>query len=267
MRSIEELISLKGRVALVTGGAGHIGRCIGAAFAELGATVVLLDRHDAEVQRATADLAETHGVVATSITVDLADDRRVRAVPDEVSSRHGRLDIIVNNAAFVGTDSLPGWTTSVETQDIDTWRKVVEVNLTAPFALVQAAIPALRASGSASVINIGSIYGVVGPDWRLYEGQSFGTPAAYAASKGGLMQMTRWLATTLAPNIRVNAIVPGGIERGQPESFIRNYASRVPLRRMGREEDIKGAAVFLASDLSAYVTGQCLAVDGGWTAW
>jgi NAD(P)-dependent dehydrogenase (short-subunit alcohol dehydrogenase family) len=108
---------------------------------------------------------------------------------------------------------------------------------------------------------------MVGPDVGLYDGTQMGNPAAYAASKGGLLQLTRWLATVLAPGVRVNAISPGGVWRGQPEEFHQRYVARTPLRRMAREEDLKGAVAYLASDLSTYVTGHNLVVDGGWTVW
>ena len=130
------------------------------------------------------------------------------------------------------------------------------------------AAPALKASGHGSIINVASIYGLVGPDWRLYEETTLGNPAAYAASKGGLLQLTRWLATTLAPDIRVNAITPGGVFRDTPEPFLSRYVARTPLAPDGRpNRTSKGAIAYLASDLSAYVTGQNLVVDGGWTAW
>ena len=115
--------------------------------------------------------------------------------------------------------------------------------------------------------NIGSIYGDLGPDWRIYEGTQLANPAAYSASKGGLIQLTRWLATTIAPKIRVNTISPGGIYRGQPKDFVERYASKTPLGRMATEDDIRGAIGYLSSDLSRYVTGQNLKIDGGWSAW
>jgi NAD(P)-dependent dehydrogenase (short-subunit alcohol dehydrogenase family) len=117
------------------------------------------------------------------------------------------------------------------------------------------------------VINIGSTYGMVGPDLRLYQDTDMGNPAGYAASKGGIIQITRWLATALAPDVRVNSISPGGVWRDQPENFHKEYISRTPMGRMAVEEDLKGAVAYLASDLSAYVTGHNLVVDGGWTAW
>ena len=122
-------------------------------------------------------------------------------------------------------------------------------------------------SGNASIINIGSIYGVYGPDPSLYQDLSLHNPAAYAASKGGLIQLTRWLATTLAPFVRVNSISPGGIFRNQPEEFVDRYSSKTPLGRMGTEEDIKGAIMYLATDLSNWVTGQNVLIDGGWGTW
>lgn len=157
--------------------------------------------------------------------------------------------------------------TDFASQSVETWKRALDVNLTSVFALTQACTGLLKASGNGSVINISSIYGDLGPDLRLYEGTAMGNPAAYAASKGGLNQLTRWLSTVLAPDIRVNTISPGGVYRGQPEVFCQRYIQRTPLARMATEEDFKGATAFLASDLSRYVTGQNLKVDGGWGAW
>lgn len=267
MRKIDDLISLEGRVAAVTGGAGHIGRAIAETFAELGASVAIVDHPAAAPADAAKALDRDFGGRTAAIDADLAHEDQVRAVPSRIARELGGLDILVNCAAYVGTSDLPGWGVGFNDQSTVAWRAALEVNLTAPFILSQAAAELLGRSGQGSIINVGSIYGVLGPDWRLYEGTSMANPAAYAASKGGLMQLTRWLATTLAPAIRVNAIVPGGVARQQPESFVRSYVARTPLGRMAREEDFKGAAAYLAGDMSAYVTGQLLVVDGGWSAW
>ena len=265
MKSLKELLNLRGRVALITGGAGHIGSAIGDALAELGASIAVLDMGDCEA--AAKRLRDGYGVDTLAVPVDLNDEAPVRAAPETVVGQLGRLDILVNCAGFGRAAKLEGWVTPFEQQSADTWRKALEINLTASFVLTQACTEALRASGHGSVINISSIYGMVGPDMRLYEGSDRGNPAAYAASKGGLLQMTRWLATVLAPEIRVNAITPGGVWRSQPQDFLDRYNYRTPLGRMATEEDLKGAAAYLASDLSAYVTGHNLVVDGGWTAW
>lgn len=265
MRSVHELMDLNGRVALVTGGAGHLGRVICDTLAELGAAVTVLDR--AGSGAVAQELATTHGIRTLSFDVDLADESVVKEIPGQVVEGLGRLDILVNNAAFVGSSGLKGWIDPFPAQTVDTWRKALEVNLTAVFGLSQAAMPYLSKSGKGAVINIASIYGELGPDWSLYAGTSMGNPAAYAASKGGLIQFSRWLATTVAPQVRVNAISPGGVERGQAEVFQQRYIERTPMRRMASEEDFKGAVAFLSGDASAYVTGQNLVVDGGWSAW
>jgi NAD(P)-dependent dehydrogenase (short-subunit alcohol dehydrogenase family) len=265
MRSLKELMNLQGRVALITGGAGHIGAAIGDGLAELGASIAVLDMGECEV--AANRLRDSYNVSTLPIQIDLNDEAAVRAAPGEVVGQLGRLDILVNCAGFGRSAKLEGWVTPFEQQSADTWRKALEVNLTASFVLTQACTEALRASGHGSVINVASIYGMVGPDMRLYEGSDRGNPAAYAASKGGLLQITRWLATVLAPDIRVNAITPGGVWRNQPQDFLDRYNYRTPMGRMATEEDLKGAAAYLASDLSAYVTGHNLVVDGGWTAW
>ena len=234
------------------------------AIAELGATVVLADLRSQDVEDAAAALSPA---TAAGVAVDLSNSDATRALPADVADRFGRLDIVINNAALVGTSDLAGWAVPFEQQDVDTWRRAMEVNLTAAFVLSQASAPWLRASRHGCIVNIGSIYAVTGPDWRLYEGTLLGNPAAYAASKGGLLQLTRWLATTLAPDVRVNMLSPGGVYRGQDAAFVDKYVARTPLGRMAREDDFKGAIAFLASDLSAYATGQHLIVDGGWTAW
>jgi len=267
MRSINELMNLSGQTALVTGGTGFIGKAMLETVAELGADVVILDRDINTINDVANFITEKYEVKAIPLQVDLEEPEEVSKVKHFIEKRCKSLDILINNAAFVGTSNIGGWVTPFEQQSVETWRRALEVNLTAAFELTQACVELLRNSNNGSVINIASTYGVVGPDMSLYEDTTMGNPAAYAASKGGLIQLTRWLATTLGPDIRVNAISPGGIERGQPEIFQQRYKARTPLGRMGKEEDFKGITAYLASDLSSYVTGQNFLVDGGWTAW
>ena len=267
MRNMKSLMDLSDRTALITGGAGHIGMAMAEAVAEQGCRVVLLDLDQKKLDAAASYLAETYDIAAHGIAVDLEDESAIKQVPGLIESLTGSLDILINNAAFVGTNSLSGWCVPFAEQTASTWRRALEVNLTAVFELTQCCEQLLKCSSHASVINISSIYGVLGPDMSLYAGTSMGNPAAYAASKGGMLQLTRWLATVLSPTIRVNAISPGGVERGQLEVFQERYINKVPLRRMGKEEDLKGVTLFLASDMSAYVTGQNIMVDGGFSAW
>jgi NAD(P)-dependent dehydrogenase (short-subunit alcohol dehydrogenase family) len=260
-------MNMGGRAVAITGGAGHIGGAMAEALAELGASIVLIDRHGDSCAVAAQRVGKAYGVETLALQANLSQDAEVVGIPAQIEERFKRLDVLINCAAFVGTDKLTGWSVRFSEQSIETWRACVDVNLNACFLLTQKCAPLLEASGRGSVINLLSIYGLVGPDWRLYEGTAMGNAGAYAASKGGLAQLTRWLSTTLAPRIRVNSITPGGVWRGQDQAFHEKYISRVPLGRMAIEEDFKGAAAYLASDLSGYVTGQNIVVDGGWTAW
>lgn len=267
MKTVRELMRLDGRVALITGGAGHIGTAMAEALAELGCHLCLVDVDKQRLDEVKAGIVATCPVPVQSVVCDLEDEAARVRLPTIVRSEFGRLDVLVNNAAFVGSRQLEGWVAPFENQSLATWRRAFEVNLTTAFHLSQAFAPLLRDGGGGSIVNVGSIYALVGPDMSLYAGTAMGSPAAYAASKGGLLQLTRWLSTVLAPDIRVNSISPGGVARGQPESFVTRYVARTPLRRMATEEDFKGAIAYLASDLSAYVTGENIVVDGGWSAW
>lgn len=252
MKTIKELIDLKERKALVVGGAGHIGFVACEALKELGARVAVLD-------------LEPKGEL--SFCCDLRDEKATRNSVREVIKTLGGLDVLIHSAAYVGTTKDPGWAVSFKDQTVQAWDAALRVNLTAAFVLAQEAQEVLAQSGHGSILFISSIYGVRGHDARLYEGTDMHFPFGYSASKGGLLQLMRQLATSFAPKIRVNAISPGGVLRGQSEDFQKRYVAKTPLRRMATEEDLKGAIAYLASDLSKYVTGHNLLVDGGWTAW
>lgn len=235
---------------------------------ELGAKISVLDLNRVVCEERCRVLnSRNYRHTAIPIPVDLSDGNQSRQSVLESIHKMGGLDILIHSAAFVGTAEYPGWAVPFEEQTVEAWDAAMRVNLTSAFIIVQAARPYLEKSGNASVIFISSIYGIVGPDMSLYEGTNMANPAAYASSKGGLTQLTRYLATQLAPGIRVNSITAGGVWRDQPEAFLKRYVERTPLKRMATEEDFKGVILYLASDLSSYVTGTNLVVDGGWTAW
>ncbi|MFO0388296.1 MAG: SDR family oxidoreductase [Alphaproteobacteria bacterium] len=252
-------------VAAITGGAGHLGQAVSQKLAARGVQVIVLDKNAQAGKDFAAALVKQYGGTHCFIEADLMQPETFAAVAAEIQKQFGRLDYLVNNAAFY--DATPGWGVPFSEESYEAWQKVMNVNLLAPFFLVQALHPLLKLSDDASVVNIGSIYGVVGPDHSLYEGTKMTNPAAYAASKGGLLAASRWLSTVLAPQVRVNMVSPGGIERGQNPEFVERYKKRTPLGRMAKEEDVSGIIAFLLSKEAAYITGQHMVIDGGWTAW
>ena len=267
MSTLNELSDLSGRRALVTGATGELGRVFADTLAELGAHLILVDLPGSDFQTLNEGLIKRWGASVENHICDLEDQIQRTDLINELMSSGLSLNILINNAAFVGTSDLLGWGVTFQDQSIDTWRRALEVNLTAVFDLSKGLSPLLKSSKNGSIVNIASIYGMYGPDWSLYEGTSMSNPAAYAASKGGLIQLTRWLATTVSPEVRVNAISPGGIFRNQPGEFLKRYEAKTPLGRMANEEDFRGAIAYFTSDLSRYVTGVNLAIDGGWGIW
>lgn len=265
MKSLKQLGSLRGRLALITGAAGYLGQTISETLVEMGADLILtdLDKDGLHSLKRKLDIQEMSKIIC--IEANLEEENSRSYLIDQVNSI-GDIDILINNAAFVGTSSLDGWSVKFPDQSIQTWRRALEVNLTAVFHLCRdLSFPLERSKGC--IVNISSIYGSYGPDWSLYKGLDMGNAAAYSASKAAIVQLTKYLSTTLAPNIRANSISPGGIYRGQNPEFVSRYSYKTPLGRMANEEDFKGIIAFLTSDLSSYVTGQNIAIDGGWGVW
>ena len=266
MRKIKDLISLKNRKALVTGACGHLGSAICETLAEQGCDLILLDLPGSNFSKLSNRISTDYKVSIQSVEADLEDELSTSNAIKVIISLTKNLNVIVNNAAFVSSRSMQGWSDVFEKQSIGAWNRAINVNLTSVFQITRDLSPLLKNSEKASIINIGSIYGLAAPDYSLYKGTDMGNPAAYAASKGGLIQLTKWLSSTLAKEIRVNCISPGGIIRDQPKEFIEKYISKTPLKRMAIEEDFKGAIAYLSSDLSDYVTGHNIIIDGGWTS-
>ena len=267
MMSEKDMFGINGRTAVVTGGAGHIGMKFCTLYAAMGGRCIILDRSQDSVEQAAASLPGVEAGAHLGHAVDLSDKVQIMETVGWLNDTLSNLDTLVNNAAFTGDSNLKGWVTDFDQQSIEAWEAAFDVNLTPAFLFSQQLAPLMRKAEAPNILNIASIYGVLGPDMGLYEGTKMGNPAAYAASKGGLIQLTRWLATVLAPDIRVNALSAGGIARGQDAKFVERYTAKVPLGRMGSEDDIAKAMLFLTSDLSSYVTGQNLLVDGGFSSW
>ena len=259
--NVLESFSLKGKVALLTGGAGLYGRQIAEALAEAGAATYIASRNVAELEK-VAEALRAAGGAATALSLDLEDEVSIRALVAEIVRRSGRLDVLVNNA--VTRCACGGWDLSMEAFD-----KSLHVNASALFCLTRLAGDEMKKAGGGSVINIGSYMGLRGPDPLNYAGTDMmANPSPiYFYEKGGMANFTRFAASVLGSyQIRVNAIHPGGFFNNQPEAFVKNYSANTMLGRMANATDLKGAVVFLASDASRYLTGTNIPVDGGYTA-
>jgi NAD(P)-dependent dehydrogenase (short-subunit alcohol dehydrogenase family) len=203
---------------------------------------------------------------------DITSPESVTQMVANVVKQLGRIDVLVNNAASKGS-SLDAFFESFEDYSLKTWREVMSVNIDGLFLVAQAVGKQMKKQGGGSIIQTSSIYGVVAPDQRIYEGSEYNgrpinTPAVYSASKSAVNGLTNYLATYWASSkIRVNSLTPGGIASGQNSEFNKKYSNRVPLGRMGEATELVGALIYLASDASSYVTGQNLIVDGGLSAW
>ena len=267
MSRLNELSNLSGRTALVTGSSGGLGHIFSETLAELGCNLILVDLPGLDNKDKISDLKKKWGIEIEYISCNLEyQEQRLKLISKILDSGIA-LNVLVNNASLVGSSKLEGWSVIFENQSVEAWQKAIEVNLTSVFEISQGLLPLLRKSQGANIVNISSIYGLYGPDWRLYENTNMANPAAYSVTKSGLIGLTRWLATTIAPDVRVNAIAPGGIFRNQPDEFVKKYSSKTPLERMATEDDFRGIIQFLASDLSSYVTGQVISVDGGFGVW
>ena len=277
MRTARDLFDLSGRVAIITGGAGMLGRQHAAAVAEAGGHPVIADLSE-DTERVAAELAGTHGREVLGMRLDITCPADVAAMAGTVMERFGRIDILINNAALTvkgGGDRAAEYFAPFEDYPLDLWELALRVNLTGSFLCCQAVGKVMVARRAGVILNIASDVGNVSPDHRIYEGavnphtgQGFNTPIAYATTKAGLINLTRYLATYWADKgIRVNCLSPGGVYAGHDPRFVERLTSRIPLARMANADEYKGAVLFLVSDASAYMTGANLVVDGGRTAW
>jgi NAD(P)-dependent dehydrogenase (short-subunit alcohol dehydrogenase family) len=274
MTDLENLFDLTGRVAVITGGAGFLGREHAAAIAGAGGRVVIADIGEEN----TASAAAAIGGESMGVATDITSKADIESMVDAVMKRFGRIDILINNAAMTvkgGSHSSGDYFAPFESYPQDLWEKALDINLTGAFLVTQAVGRVMVEQRSGVVLNIASDVGNISPDHRIYEGMvnphtgtPFNTPISYATTKAGLINFTRYLATYWAPKgIRVNCLSPGGVFNDHDPRFVEVLASRIPLGRMARHDEYRGAVLFLVSDASSYMTGANLIVDGGRTAW
>jgi len=261
------LFDLTGKIAIVSGGAGTLGREYAQAIATAGGRVVLFDiMPRSELNRHVLDLDLPAGSVI-GISVDVSDATAVRRVIKTTLKRFGHIDILVNNAALTDLSKNLDRFSPYEKFPEELWRRELEVTLGGAFNLTKAVIPHFKRSGSGVIVNISSIYGLVGPDNRIYQKGEYRS-IAYSTAKSGILNFTRAMASYLAPyGVRVNTLTLGGILDRHDRRFTRAYSKRTMLGRMAQREEVRGPMLFLCSEAASYMTGANLVVDGGWTAW
>jgi NAD(P)-dependent dehydrogenase (short-subunit alcohol dehydrogenase family) len=262
-----EMFRLDGKVAVVTGGARDLGYDVADILAEAGSSVVITSRSAESAEEAARTLAERHGCQTLAHSLDVQDFEQIDAFARAAFAWKGRVDVLVNNAGGTPQRS-PGHLFRRAPEDIV---ELISINLTGTIFCCKAFGKIMADQGHGKIINIASMAGLIGRDRRVYDRSAMsGQPVEYAAAKAGVLGLTRDLAGLLSPmGVHVNAISPGGFgPRQLPAGFVQEYSDRTPLGRMGRDGvDLKGAALFLASPASDYVTGHNLVVDGGFTLW
>ncbi len=273
MTDLQKMFDLTGRTAIVTGGAGLLGSEFSKTLAEAGASVLIADINIREAQHVMETLLNKgHRVMGHE--TDITSETSVRQLVEVALRNFKHVDILVNSAAIdpkFDPKRKHSFSGEFESFPLELWQQALKVNLTGAMLCCRAVSKTMLDARRGVIINISSMYGVVGPDQKLYQEKDEPPqfkPVYYSVTKAGILGLTRYLATYYAgKNIRVNALTPGGVFNGHEEFFLDRYAARSVLGRMAEKDEMNGALLFLASDASSYMTGANLIVDGGWTAW
>lgn len=265
---VAQWYDMTGRVVVLTGGTGRLARHYSVVLSEVGANVVVVDLDQATCDGLAKDLKRDHGTNPMGLQMDISDKTEVAEGFQKIWDRYGRIDVLINNAAANQLTVFDGKLVGFEDFPLEFWQDNLNVNLTGALLCCQEAGKRMVPQGNGVILNIGSVYGVVACDQRIYGDTGINSSVAYATTKSGIMNFTRYLASYWqGKNIRVNSLSPGGVFNGQAEPFLSNYTSKTMSKRMAELDDLASALLYLTSDASSWVNGTNLMVDGGWTAW
>lgn len=273
MAGIADSFDLSGRSAIVTGGAGLLGKQFCRILTEAGASVLVADVDEAAANEIAKEIGDAGGKAAAKAS-DVSKPESVAAMAATAVEKFGGIDILVNSAAIdpkFDAGERDKHRSAFEEYPFEAWQRALDVNLSGAFLCSQAAVKQMLTQGGGVIVNICSTYGLVGPDQRVYQRAGRSPeykPVDYSVTKAGILGLTKYLAAYYGrQKIRVNALTPGGVYNQQDEEFVQAYSARTVLGRMAKRDEMNAALLFLASDASSYMTGANLVVDGGWTAW
>ena len=264
--NVKNIFDLTDKTVILTGAAGYLGGNYADGLSQSGANVVLADINYQGCKKLEHKIREKYDVDPLSVKLDLTQSKSINNLVSKITKKYSGIDVLINNAAYQGTPKIR--TAGFENLTLETWNQAISVNLTGIFLLSQQIGKIMKNQKFGNIINISSIYGIVGADQRIYGKSGQNSAVFYAATKGAVLNLTRYLASFWnRTGIRVNTFSPGGVENKQDKNFIKNYSKKTMIGRMARNDEYVGALIFLASDASSYMTGSNLIIDGGWTAW
>jgi len=267
---IPKLFDLSGRTIVVTGSAGILGNQYSHCLCQAGANVILVDTEDEKNKKLENILNKKYHTQTMSFSTDITDKFAVSQMTKKIQKKFKKIDGLVNNAVFHPKVKGGNIHKPFESFPLDLWNQAIAVNLTGIFLLCQEIGNIMKKQRRGSIVNISSIYGMVGADQRIYGKSRLNSPASYAATKGAVLNLTRYLAAYWhQKNIRVNTLSIGGVQVDSymDKKFVKKYSEKTILGRMAQSDEYDGALLFLLSDASSYMTGANLVIDGGWTAW
>ena len=268
-RRLNKWYDLTGRVVVLTGATGKLGQYYADLLAEQGANLALIDIDKDKVEHLSKEINKKYSVKALGVCVDISKKSQIKAAFENILDELSSIDILINNAAAIQVTVFEGNLHEFEDFPLEVWQSNLDVNLTGAFLCCQLAGRQMLKQKKGVILNIGSVYGIVGCDQRIYGDSGINSSIAYATTKSGIVNFTRYLASYWqGKNIRVNSLSPGGVSNeSQTEEFLKNYHYRTMLKRMANKDDLGAAVLYLVSDASDWVTGTDMVVDGGWTAW